>query len=1006
MSKDKTGSVMVVGGGIAGMQTALDLADSGFFVYLVERSSSIGGVMSQLDKTFPTEDCSLCILSPKLVEVGRHINIELLTLSEVVSVSGEEGNFAVKILQHPRYIDMNKCIACGACAEKCPKKVDDAYNCDLIKRKAIYSKYSQAVPLKYAIDPEHCIYLTKGKCRACEKICPAGAVNFEDCEKELSLEVGSIVLSPGFEPYNPMNFDGYGYGRYPNVVTSLEFERILSASGPFGGHVTRLSDHKDAKKIAWIQCVGSRDTHEGALPYCSSVCCTYAIKEAVVAKEHVKDLDAAVFYIDIRTHGKDFERSYIKARDRAGVRFIKSRISSIREVGDSGDLLIWYTDEQGRRVEETFDLAVLSIGLCPNPGAVQLAQKLGIELDHYGYPVSSSFEPVRTSRPGIFVCGAYQGPKDIPSSVMDAGASAGAAGGILAPARGKLTRTKDVPEERDVKGTAPRIGVFVCRCGTNIGGVVDVDAVTEYAQHLPYVAHAEGNMFTCSQDTQDNMDRIIREKGLNRVVVAACSPRTHEPLFQETMVAAGLNKYLFEMANIRNHCSWVHGSEPDKATQKAKDLVRMAVIKAAQLEPLYEQNLGVNRAALVIGGGVAGLTASKTLSAQGYQVYLVERENVLGGGARTLFRTWKRENVAEHLDRLVREVEKDPGIEIFLNAEIKQVDGFVGNFKTTVDVGGEDRHIEHGVAILATGAVEYRPTEYLYGRDERVVTGLELDRLLKEEHPRLKDVKSAAFIQCVGCRNSERPYCSKVCCTHSIVNALELKKVRPEMDVYVVYRDLRTYALREDVYREAREKGVLFLRYDYEKGLDVTAGDQGLQLHFTDTLLNRKVEVPADLVILAAAVVAPEMGFLAQHFKVPVNDDGFFVEAHVKLRPVDFATDGVFVCGLAHAPKSLDESVAQAQAAAARAVTVLSRTGLRVGGVVSSINQQFCTGCKVCVTVCPFKAIQLNDKGKAEVNEALCKGCGLCVSSCRSGAPELKGFTDGEIFGQIEAFAL
>ena len=926
-----------------------------------------------------------------------------MTLCEIGAVQGEAGNFQVEVIQHPRYIDMDKCVACGACAEKCPKKVKDEYNEGISFRKAVYVKYPQAVPLKYAIDAANCIYFKKGKCRACEKLCPTGAVNFEDKEKSLSVNVGSIVLTAGFEVYNPAIHDTYGYTKFPNVMTSLEFERMLSASGPYGGHVVRPSDKKDPKKIAWLQCVGSRDMHEGAKSYCSSVCCTYAIKEASVAKEHVKGLDAAIFYIDIRTHGKDFEQYYNRAREQMGVRFIKSRIASIQQVSESGDLQIWYTDESGQRLEETFDMVILSVGLCASDETAKLAKKLAVDLDANGYPLSDSFDPVKTTRPGVFACGAVHSPKDIPSSVIDASASAGVAATLLADSRQTLTRTKDIPQQKDVRGEPPRLGVFVCDCGKNIAGVVDVPSVIEYAKNLPYVAHAQETLFACSQDVQENMGEVIREKGLNRIVVAACTPRTHAPLFQETLTNAGLNKYLFEMANIRNQCSWVHATEPELATEKSKDLVRMAAAKAAQLEPLSEQELGINHSALVIGGGIAGMSAALNLTGQGYHTHLIEKSDVLGGQARNIQQTWTGENVQEHLNRMIAELESRDAVDIHLNAEITNVEGFVGNFKTTVKVDTEEREIEHGVTIIATGASELKPEKYLHHEDPRVLTSLELDRKLMDNDGSLRDARRAVFLQCVGSRIPERPYCSKVCCTHSVVSALKLKEMNPKIDVYIVYRDLRTYGLREELYRRARQAGIHFIRYVFENDFTVTADPAGLQLRFMDYVLQRKVELSTDLLTLATAIVPPADNALAQMFKVSMKDDGFFAEAHVKLRPVDFATDGVFVCGLAHSPKPIDESVAQGQAAAARAVTVLNATMLHVGGMVSVVSPLLCTGCGVCVTVCPYQAIQLDENNKAVVNEALCKGCGNCASSCRSGAAMLKGDTDAAIFAQLEA---
>ena len=906
--------------------------------------------------------------------------------------------------QHPRYVDMTKCIACGLCAEKCPTKVDNEYDAGLSKRKSIHVRYAQAVPLKYVIDPVNCIFLTKGKCRVCEKLCPAKAILFDDKEKELTFDVGAIVIAPGCEVFNPELYNVYGYKKSPNIVTSLEFERMLSASGPLGGHLVRASDKKEPKKIAWIQCVGSRDIHEGAKAYCSAVCCTYAIKEALVAKEHSKEpLDAAIFFIDMRTYGKDFERYYNRSQEEAGVRFIKSRITNIHPIRETGDLLIRYTDEQGKRIEEAFDMVVLSVGLSVSQEANELANRLGLKLDPHQFIQTSSFSPVQTSRDGIFVCGAFQGPKDIPTSVMESSASAAMAESLLAESRWSMTKRKTIPEETDIRGEAPRIGVFVCRCGTNIAGVIDVPAVVEYAKTLPGVVYVADNLFSCAQDTQEKMTQIIKEQRLNRVVVAACSPLTHETLFQETVVNAGINKYLFEMANIRNQCSWVHGAEKEAATEKAKDLVRMAVGKVAFFEPMVEPLIKINPKALVIGGGVSGMVSAKNLAEQGYYIYLIEREEVLGGQARNLYQTWKGEEVQPYLKKLIDEIQSNPKIEVYLKTELKGVEGFVGNFRSTIQTNGKLKTLEHGVAIIATGASELKPDLYLYGKDPRVLTSLEFDQRLIQKDTNLKKLENVVFIQCVGSRIKERPYCSKVCCTHSVRNAVTLKDLNPEINVFIIYRDMRTYGLREDLYREAREKGVFFIRYDDQKELRVTREGENLQIRFTSYVLGREMEVHADLLILATAIVMPKENTVAKLFKVPVNMDGFFVEAHVKLRPIDFATDGVFLCGLAHSPKPIDESIVQGLGAVSRAGTLLSQKEMFGNAIVAVINPESCVGCQGCLKVCPYEAIRyLEDKEICEVNEVICKGCGTCVATCPSGSAQLKRFTSKQIYMQIE----
>ncbi len=936
----------------------------------------------------------------------------MLTLSELGEISGEEGDFSVTIVQHPRYVDTEKCIACGMCAEKCPKKVDDVYNEKLIKRKAIYVPYSQAVPLKYAIDADNCIYFQKnGKCKACEKFCPSGAINFDDTEKTITLNVGSIILAPGFRSFDPGRADNYGYCGRPDVVTSMEFERILSATGPYGGHLVRPSSkqkkkqtEKQPKKIAWLQCVGSRETNLCGNGYCSSVCCMYAVKQTIMAKEHAGEpLDCAIFYMDMRTQGKDFDRYYEKAK-LSGVRFIPSRIHTVEPVPGTDDLQLRYVEEDGTPKVETFDMVVLSTGLEIAPDVKTLSDRIGIGLDKYRFIASSSFAPVTTTVPGIYACGAFTGPKDIPQSVMEASAAACAATEKLAPARNTRTKTLDIPPEKDVVRARPRIGVFVCNCGTNIGGIVRVPEVVKYAGTLPGVVYVEENLFTCSQDTQDKISQVIREKNLNRIVIAACTPRTHEELFQETLISAGLNKYLFEMANIRNHDSWVHADDPDSATEKAKTLVKMAVAKSALLKPLWETDLSVSRSALVAGAGLAGMTAALSLAKHGYPVHLIEKSEVLGGNARKLDHTYKDENIGEFVKKLIQEVESNSSITIHLGTSIDAVDGFVGNFKTTISNGASPSTIEHGVAILATGATEYKPDEYLYGKHAAVMTHLEMDELFKNNDHRLENPENVVFIQCVGSRNEEHPYCSKVCCTHTMKSAVSLKKRNPNVNVYVLYRDIRTYGKREDIYRKAREMGVLFFRYSPERKPVVAQKDQRVTVAFEDRMLGRIFEVEADILCLATAIVSNRDTNFAQMFKVPTDGDGWLLEAHQKLKPVEFPTDGVFLCGMAHYPKPIEESIAQAKAAASRALTVLAHDQVKVGGFVSRIDERLCSGCLGCIHVCPYGAIAFDTEKKvAQINEALCKGCGACAAACPSEAVVLMGFNNQQIYAQIQS---
>ncbi|MFC1884254.1 FAD-dependent oxidoreductase, partial [Thermodesulfobacteriota bacterium] len=847
------------------------------------------------------------------------------------------------------------------------------------------------------------------ECFQCVEACGAGAITFETHAQKrdtIELDVGSIVIAPGFEPFDPSRFETYKYKDHPNVITSMEFERILSASGPTMGHLSRPSDHKDPKKIAWLQCVGSRDMNQCDHGYCSSVCCMYAIKEAIIAKEHGgSDLDCSIFFMDMRTHGKDFERYYNDAKDKHGVRFFRSRVHTIDALEGSDDVLIKYANEQGEFIEETFDMVVLSIGLESSQEAVGLADKLGLDLTEGQFCQTSSFKPVATSAEGIFVCGAFQGPKDIPQSVIEASSAAAEAGALLSAARNTLTKAVETPEERNITGERPRIGVFVCHCGINIGGVVDVPAVRDYAETLPYVEFVSDNLYSCSQDTQDAMTDVIEKNNLNRIVVAACTPKTHEPLFQETLINAGLNKYLFEMTNIRNHDSWVHKDNPEMATDKAKDLVRMAVAKVALMEPLKETELDINQKALVVGGGISGMVAARTLSDQGYGVCLVEQAPDLGGQALNLFRTWKGEDIQSNLSGLIKTVKSDKKIEVNVNSQLANVEGFIGNFKSTLSVKGKDKVVEHGIAVIATGAGEYKSDEYLYGKDPRVMTHLELDQMFIKDDPALSKIGSAVFIQCVGSREPDRPYCSRVCCTHSIESALHMKELNPEVNIYILYRDIRTYGEREYLYRNAREAGIIFIRYSVDNKPKVKAGKSGIEVEVIDHVLGRPIVLRTDLVALASAIVPHRDEKLAQFFKIPMNDDGFFIEAHAKLGPSEFATDGVFLCGMAHYPKPIDESVAQAQAASSRAVTLLAKKTTQVSGTVAQADTMLCSSCGVCVEICPYSAPSFIEEGplagKAEVNPVLCKGCGLCVASCRSGALNLKGFGTDQIMAMI-----
>ena len=872
------------------------------------------------------------------------------------------------------------------------------------RRTATYIKYPQAVPRAYIIDRSTCL-----GCGLCEKVCLAGAVKYDDEPRLREVQVGAVILAPGFEIFDPTHLTPYHYGKSPNILTSLEFERILSPSGPYKGHVMRPLDRREPRKIAWLHCVGMRSDREGAHPYCSNFCCMAALKQAIIAREHIgPELDMAMFYMDMRTPRKDFEKYCVRIKNQ-GARLIRSRVYGVEPLPDSGDLRIRYIAESGEPKEEIFDLVVLSVGGVTSTDTIDLARKLGVKLSHNKFMDAQCFAPVTTSRPGVFSCGFFNGPKDIPQTVMEGSAAATAAARLLAEARGSLIREKVFPPEQDVSQESPRVGVFVCQCGLNIGGVADVPAVVEYAQTIPQVEYAQANLFTCSQDAQNLMVEMIKEHHLNRVVVAACTPTTHQATFQDMMRNAGLNMYLFEMANIRNQCTWVHQHQPEAATQKCKDLVRMGVAKARLLEPLDYITVPVNKTALVVGGGVTGMTTALNLAERGFEVHLAERKDRLGGNALKLHTTWRGGLVGPRLEELVSKVKNHPNITIHYQSIVMDVSGVVGNFRTTLS-----RHqvIDHGIVIMAIGAEPYRPVgQYLYGQNPNVLLSLDLDQELAEASDRIIKAQAMAFIQCVGSRTEQRPYCSKVCCSHSVENALKLKELNPDLEVYILFRDMRTYGEREILYEEARDQGVIFIRYRLVDPPKVEQGADGkIKITVMDHILERPVELSVDILTLATAIIPHHNAPLAELYKIPLNAEGFFTEAHAKIKPVEATTEGIYLAGLSHYPKPLQESVAEAMAAAARAATILSRDSLQLESTISRVIDANCDGCAFCVDACSFKAITLIEymfegkvKKTVEVNEALCKGCGSCMATCPKKGIEVAGFTLDQLGAQVEA---
>jgi len=941
------------------------------------------------------------------VESGRHRNIRIISNAQLKSIEGEAGNFSVRVLKKPRYVDEDVCNACGSCVEYCPVEMPDRYNAGMVNAKSLYIPYPQAVPAAYVIDPGTCLFLIKKECRQCEQACKElKAINLNQQDEILDLEVGAVILAPGFEAFDARRKKNYGYGEYPNVITSIEFERMLSASGPFQGKITRPSDGAHPKKIAFLQCIGSRDLATNS--HCSSVCCTYAIKEAMVAKEHDPELDITIFYMDIRTQGKGFESFFLRAKDEFGIKFVKSRLSSLDRFFEDENLQLKFVTEDGRHEKESFDLVVLSVGLEPSKTAKGLAGAMGFALNKDRFCDTNEFSPTLTSKEGVFVAGAFQAPKDIPESVTQASGAVSLASALLSDARGSLVKKKELVPEIDVLGQDPRIGVFVCHCGTNIAGVADVSQLKEYAESLDEVVYVEQSLYACSRDSQEKIKQIIQEEKLNRVVLAACTPRTHEPLFQETIREVGLNRCLFEMANIRDQCTWVHAQEPQAATEKAKDIIRMGVAKARLLTPLKEQTVEVIPKGLVIGGGLSGMTAALALAAQGFECCLVEKDKELGGNLRDLYHTLRKNDPQQLLNDTKENVLNNPLITVYTEARIREVTGYIGNFNTSIISGAGEQQIPHGIIIVASGAQEYQPEEYLHGIHPGVVTQKKLGEELASGDYEPDDLSDIVMIQCVGSRTKERPYCSKLCCNAAIKNALKIKEVNQASNIYILYKDIRTYGFNEDFYTRARQEGVIFIRYNDDNKPVVTEEEGELRVSAFDPIIGEKIIISPSILALSAAVIPGNNEEISRLLKVPMNSEGFFQEAHAKLRPVDFATDGIFVCGLAHSPKPIDESISQAQAAAARAAIPLARGFVVVEPIVSSVDPDKCFGCGICEYLCPYGSIKVEktDSGKkARTISASCKGCGICASKCPRLAITMGRFTGEQILSQINALA-
>jgi heterodisulfide reductase subunit A len=1005
------GDVLIVGAGISGMQSALDIADKGYKVVIIDKTSTIGGAMVKLDKTFPTNDCSICTAAPKMVELARHPNIELITYAEMNKLVGKKGDFTAQVWKKSKYVDPDKCTGCGDCAEVCPVEIISPFDEKISTRKAVYIEFPQAVPIVYTVDIEKCV-----GCGSCDRVCEPAAISFLEKSEEIEVHAGSIIIATGFEVFEPTELrKEYGYGKYENVLTAMQIERLLSSFGPTAGKVLRPSDYKKPKKIGWIQCVGSRSEQQG-YPYCSRVCCMYATKEASIVKESNPEIDITIYYMDIRAYGKDFQQYYDHAK-KLGVKYVRGRPSSVYE-NKNKSLIVRYKDTlTGKIKEDTVDLLVLSTSIIPAKGNKKLAEIIGLEVDENGFFKQESLleNPVESSKGGVYLAGCIQGPKDIPDSVSMA---SGAAAKAVAPIKDRQRHIgKEFPPEKDISKEEPRIGVFVCHCGKNIAGYLDVEKVTEEVKKLPNVTHAEHVMFACSQDSGKKIKDIIKEKNLNRIIVAACSPRTHGGLFQDTLLEAGLNKYLFEMANIRNQCSWVHSDDWEKATKKAIDLVKASVAKVSLLEPLSEEEFSILPSVLVIGGGISGMKAALALAEMNVKSYLIEREKELGGRLKHLNTMFPSDTKAQDIiGPLMKKVMTNKLITVMTDAELVDIEGFIGNYKGIIKQRGKKKQLDIGTIIVATGFREIDlKGEYQHKINENILSQTELEEKLKKGI--LKKPKNVVIINCAGAMDEQRPYCCRIGCGVAIKNAKVISEKYPTSKIYLLYRDMRVFGKEEEEYYSnvIKNHHVTVIRYPGEKKPEVILDKKDpkkgpMKVKVYDDILEEDLTLPADLVVLTVNTEGEVLTeSLKNMLKIPADSAGFFLEAHAKIRPLDFATDGIYLCGAAHYPKNLVDSIAQAEGAASRAAIPIMQEKMKGEGQVAEVNEELCSGCKTCEQLCAYSAIEIKPRQNdpehfvATVNKALCKGCGSCAGACPSGAIEQKGFRSRQIQVMLEA---
>jgi len=1030
---EKPESVLVIGGGIGGMRASLDLAEAGIHTYLLESSPALGGRVAQLGFMFPTHDCVLCrgtsdhgfgctrpSISPALLDHNRHPNITVLTSTEFIACEGQAGDFRATVRHKPCYVDPDLCINCGRCAEVCPEVRPSGFQVGLSSRKLIDKSAPRSVPDSYYLleKADGC-----DTCRKCVEICPTHAVNLDAQPLEKVLHVGAVILAMGFEPFDAGLIPELGYGRIPNVITSMEYERLASRSGPTEGMVRRPSDQAVPRRIAWLQCIGSRDQHNA---YCSSICCMYSTKEAMLAKQRLPTTECHIFTMDERAFNKEYNQYYMQARDELGIQYTRCRISAVEEDPETGELILRFpggreheeaSPGQGGIREERFDLVVLAVGIRPPKAAVEIASALGISLNEFGFCETDKFAPLSTSRPGVFVCGAFASPKEIAETILDASGAAAEAMRIVHHQLGKRTFSRAQPyiardgahEERRPNGKEKHIAVALCECEGEISNTIDLQAVADFVNDFPGVKQIQVLPWACSPAGKMQLKQLMSDPSIDRLVVGACSHRTHEPMFQQLAAEAGINSYMMEMVNLREHCAWVHEDDPAGATRKAKELMRVGLERIRHATPIHKEQRQPARSALIIGGGVAGMTASLAIADAGYQVHLVEKAGDLGGNLHHIYYVAEPDNPQRLLRDLVNRILAHDRIALYLNSEVIQHTGSIGDFRARIQSRDGEHEIRHSVVIMATGGQEAHADRYLYGQDPRVVRQSDLEEILVHQPDRATRLRSVVMIQCVQ-PEGEIEYCSRICCTNTIKNALRLKMLNPECQVVILYKNIITYGFREKFYLEARRRGVLFVRYTEgdppQARMEHSGAHMKLTITINEHIFGRTLSFEPDLVALSMSVQpSPDTAKLAEMLGLKLSTEGFYQEAHLKMRPMEFADDGMFLAGMAHYPKFIEETITHALATAGRALTILSRPTVQLGGVVAVIDPDRCTGCLTCVRTCPFGVpeIRLDQTGvgglggAAWIDPARCQGCGTCTAECPARAIQLLHYTDDQI---------